>query len=157
MDAAGQRQSKVALGRLNHHRDGLTRVAEDKLRLGIVLRFLVQLFDRRHLESRLGRLEAIGEQDGAPVDQEELPLEDPEHKARPQGRELGHSHRRAVEEIHQSVIELAAQAERAHKARDAIQIATDAECRQDSREPEKGAVAAKSWAQSADEVPPGEP
>ena len=157
MDAAGQRQSKVALRGLNHHGDGLAGVAEDELRFGIVLRFLVQLLDRRHLAPGLGGLDAVGEQNEASVHREEVALEDPENQARPKSRELGHNDRRAVEEIQQPVIKLPTEAQRPHKARDSAQIAPHGKSGQHDREPKEGAIAAESGAQTEDQIPPGEP
>ena len=49
VNAAGQRKPEEALGGLADHGDGLARVTKNKPGFGIVLRFLMKLFDRRHL------------------------------------------------------------------------------------------------------------
>jgi len=75
VNAAGQRKREDALGGLDDHDDGLERVAKNKLGFGIVLRFLMKLFDRRHFASGLGSLDAVGKQHDASVDGEEMGLE----------------------------------------------------------------------------------
>ena len=147
MDAACQRESEEALCCLDHDSDGLAGVAEDILRLGVVLRFLVELLDRRHFATGFGSFDAIGEQHDAPVDGEEERLKNAENQARPQGGELCYVNCWAVKEIQEAVVECTVEPESPHKTCDAPQILTHTESGQRSGEPKEGAVAAKGGTQ----------
>jgi len=83
MDAASQRQGEEALCRLNHDSEGLAGVPEDVFGLGVILRLLVELLDRRHFASGFGSFDAVGKQDDASVDGEQKGVQDAENQTRP--------------------------------------------------------------------------
>jgi hypothetical protein len=68
MDATGQRQGEYAGQGLGEHGDGLAGVAEDVLRLGVGLGWLMEFLDSGHLAAGLGDLDAVAGEDGPAVD-----------------------------------------------------------------------------------------
>jgi len=157
VNAAGQRKREEALGGLDDHGDGMARMTKNKLGFGIVLRFLMKLFDRRHFASGLGSLDAVGQQHDAPVDGEEMGLENTNNSARSSGGELRPIHGRAVKEIQESVIELLSESEGSDKACDAVQIAARGKRRQGGNEPKERAIAGEGWAKTKDGISPSKP
>ena len=80
VDGAGQRHREKSRRRAGNHCDGLTGVAENELRLGVVLALLVELFDARHLASGFGSLDAVSQQHDPVVDAKQERLEQGQHQ-----------------------------------------------------------------------------
>ena len=80
VDGAGQRHREKSRRRAGNHCDGLTGMAEDELRLGVVLALLVEFFDTRHLASGFGSLDAVGQQHDPVVDAKQERLEQGQHQ-----------------------------------------------------------------------------
>ena len=83
VNAAGQWDRQEARGGADDQGARLARVPENEFRLGVVIRFLVQLFDSRHLASGFSNLDAIGHEDDTPLDRVDERFEREEHQAHP--------------------------------------------------------------------------
>lgn len=153
VDAAGQRQREKARARLHRERDGLAGVAEDVFGLCVAVRLLVQFLDGRHLPSRLGYLDAVGQQDGTPAGRKKGRPQSAEGRPRPEAREFFKVNPCAVEHVQQRAVARAAQPQRPDIARDARQIRADAGRRKPGREPEESPAPSERGPELAREIP----
>lgn len=117
----------------------------------------MKLFDGRHLAPALGCFDAVGQQHDAPVDGEELVLEQTQNYSHPNSSELGHIHCLAVEEIQKPVIELRLETQRSHKTGDPAQVTTHAKRCQQGGEPKECAVTREGWTKRLNYFPPMKP
>src|SRR5215475_11936184 len=97
MDARGERYSEDALSRVHEQTDGLQGVPHNVLGLGVGFRLLMQQFDRRHLLTPLGDLDAVADQNKPTVEAHGA-WEQPQYGVRPQSREPVELDRGAVKE-----------------------------------------------------------
>ena len=114
---------------MGEHGDGLAGVAEDILRLGVGVGFLMELFDPGHFVSGLGDLDAPLRKDGLEVDAKEAGVESAEQSA-PGAGEFVQIRGRAVEEVQEAVVAGRLQAQGAPDAGDPQQISASGESRQ---------------------------
>ena len=102
-DAGGQRDGGgVALCGAGEQGEALEAVSEDERRLGVVGRFLMELFDGGHLAAFLGSFEAVG--DTHPVRTDTQGWEGIPTPGSPQLGEAGQIKSRAVEVVQQAFI-----------------------------------------------------
>jgi len=105
VDAAGEGQGKEALGTPDQQRDGLTGVAENEFRFGVVSGFLVELFNRRHFATGFRQLDSIADEDRAVIDfGHERGRQTRQDQATPKGGEEVNGNGLAVKKIQEPVI-----------------------------------------------------
>lgn len=80
---AGEWDRGETAGGPDNQSHGLAGVAVDELRLGVVVRLLVELLDPWHLPPGLGDLDSVRHKDDAPLDRVEEGLEERKDQARP--------------------------------------------------------------------------
>jgi hypothetical protein len=68
VNAAGQGDRKETTCGANDQPDGLTGVAEDEFRFGVIVRLLMQLLDGRHFPACFGDLDSVCHEDDASLD-----------------------------------------------------------------------------------------
>jgi hypothetical protein len=105
MNAAGDGQGKEALGASDQQGDGLTGVAVDELRFGVVRGFLVQFFYRWHFATGFRQLDPIADEDKAVIDfRHEGGRQDRQDQTTPKSGEGVNANRFAVKQIEEPVI-----------------------------------------------------
>jgi len=110
----------------------------------------------RHLAAALWYLDAVADHDAPAVDAQRLG-EQPQHRPGPQRGELVELHGRAVEVIHQLIVEARLEVQRAHEAGDTEQFGAHGEACDGGGEPEEGAQTGERRTQQPDRIPPGDP
>ena len=126
MNAAGQWQGEEAGGGLDDDGDGLAGMSEDVFGLGVVLRFLMKLFDTRHLFPGLGCFDAVGQQDDAVIDGEEVRAQGFENESHPAPGKTGQINTPAMKEVEEPVIAGLPQTQGANQTGNAAQVTAGA-------------------------------
>ena len=119
---------------MGEHGDGLAGVAEEVVRLGVGVGFLMELLDGGHLASGLGDLETVTEQNGSAVDAQDGGMGAKDQRAPGAGKPV-QVHGGAVEQVQQAVVAGGLEAQGAHDAGDALQILAGGEACQANTHP----------------------
>ena len=134
---------------------GLEGVAVDELGLRVVRGLLVELFHRGHLPALLRDLESVRQADQRLAHLHGVEASPAE--ANPQRRQRAERERFAVEQVQESQVDLRAQRQGPHEARDAREIGPHAESHQDDPHPLEGGLSGAGGSQRLDGGVPGSP
>ena len=130
-------------------------MAHDEWALGVVLGFLVKLFDRRHSATLLGDLEAVGDADGIISDRKWT--KHFQNKGDPKPSELLEGECITVEEMEEAGIGSFFESQDSNKTGDSELVESHREADEDENHPREGRRPGTSFPQLSDIPKPFEP